>query len=243
VISSISQANIAQLTSSPRPTVDSKEVLAERLAKALANGGAYEDPALGEVTIIDYSKLPKPIEQFGEVRHGQYTEAGRSMETIKKELGKIEAMIAKRRPDLAGGWDAKLVDGKFKVTGLDADDAKWLETKLNANTALKGAAEAFIATTVSHLEVSSDNLPRVDFSYVTRKMESFDFHGVRAQLEDKLSFRALLSQSDDVIDSKRITMEAADRGMSGLAVAAHMLTPNNPPLEHKGAFFTTSYDG
>jgi len=165
------------------------------------------------------------------------------METIKKELGKIDAMLIKRRPDLAAAWDFKLVDGKFKVTGLNADDAKWLETKLNASTALKAAAGSFMSTAVTNLQASSDNLPRVDYSYVTRKMENFTFYDVKAQLEAKLSFRSLLTESDQIFDSERITMEAADRGMSGLAVAANLLMPSNQPIERMGAFFSTSYGG
>lgn len=245
MISSISQA-LSSSTSGPTVNKAARSAtgpIAQQIREAQESGGGSFDDSSLTATILELSTLPKPIEQFGEVRRGQNTEAGRSMETIKKELGKIDAMIAKRRPDLAGGWDFKLIEGKFKVTGLNASDAKWLETQLNENTSLKGAAELFMSTAVTNLQASSDNLPRVDYSYATRKMESFTFNDVKAQLEDRLSFRSLLTESDQIIDSNRITMEAADRGMSGLAVAANLLTPSNQPIERKGVFFSTSYGG
>lgn len=218
-------------------------VTAEQIKEAQERGGGTFDDASLTATIVDLSSVPKPIEQFSEVRRAQNTDAGRSMETIKQELGKIDTMIAKRRPELAGKWDFQLVDGKFKVTGLNADDAKWLEKKLNSNTALKDAAEAFVLTAVDNLQASSSNPARQDFNYLTRKMENYTFYDVRTQLSEKLSFKALLSGADQVFDSSKITMEAHDRGMSGLAVVANMLTASNQSVEGRpGSFYTAKYD-
>jgi len=168
--------------------------------------------------------------------------AGRAMETIKNELGKIDALIAKRRPELAGAWDFQLVGGKFKVTGLNADDAKWLERRLNANSALKDAAQSFVSTAVDDFEASAANPPRGEYNYVSGKIENYSFYKVKAQLEEKLSFKSLLTQADQIVDSNRITMEAMDRGDTGLNVVAHMLTPSNQPIEGRaGPFYTTPY--
>ncbi|MEO3689905.1 hypothetical protein [Roseateles paludis] len=243
MISSISQASTPS-TTTLRKSGSSTAITVEQITEAQAHGGAtFEDPALGSATIVDLSKVPKPIEQFSELRRAQNTEAGRSMETIKNELGKIESMIAKRRPEIAGKWDFQLVDGKLKVTGLNAGDAKWLESKLNANTSLKAAAEAFVATALENLQASSSNPPRKDLNLVTRKMENYTFYDVKDQLAEKLSFKALLTQSDQVFDSNKISMEAHDRGMSGLAVVANMLTPSNRTIEGRpGPFYTPTYD-
>lgn len=217
------------------------EATVARLEKAAALGTSFEDSSLGVAT---FSSDVKPkVDPYGELRLAQQEDVGRSMETIKKELGKIDAMIAKRRPELAGNWDFKLNDGKFKVTGLNADDAKWLETKLNSNTALTGAAESFVYTAVQNLQASSSNPPRGEFNYVTGHMENYTFFDVGSQLSEKLSFRSLLSQSDQVYDSNKINLDANARGTSGLAVVAMMLTASNPPIEgHPGAFYTAKYD-
>ncbi len=247
MITSISQASTPSASSSSLnrsvATPTSTGPTAEQIREAQERGGGtFDDPSL-KATVVDLSKVKQPIEQFGELRRAQNTEAGRSMETIKKELGKIEAMIAKRRPELAGNWYFKLVDGKFKVTGLEADDAKWLEKKLNSNTALKGAAQAFVSTAVENLQVSSSNPPRADLNYVTKKMENYTFYNVKSQLDEKLSFKSLLSQADQVFDSNKITMEAHDRGMSGLAAVATMLTASNQPIEGRGgSFYNAKYD-
>lgn len=246
MISSISQAPIAQLSSPARLIIDSPEVIAERLAKAQANGGTYEDPALGTATTVELSPYWKATQSFrqGEVQVVQAENAGRSMETIKKELGKIDVLIAKRRPELAGSnWDFKLVDGKFKVTGLDKDDAKWLEAKLNANTALRNAADSFISAATANLETTDANPARQDYNEFTGKMENFTFYKVSEQLTEKLSFRVLLTQADQIVDSKRVNMPPHTRGSTGIAVAATMLTATDPQIEGRGAFFTTSYGG
>lgn len=115
--------------------------------------------------------------------------------------------------------------------------------QLNSNTALKGAAQAFVSTAVENLQVSSSNPPRADLNYVTKKMENYTFYNVKSQLDEKLSFKSLLSQADQVFDSNKITMEAHDRGMSGLAAVATMLTASNQPIEGRGgSFYNAKYD-
>ena len=187
--------------------------------------------------------LKPKVDPYGQLRLTQQEDSGRSMDTIKRELGKIDAMVAKRRPELAGNWDFKLVDGKFKVTGLNADDAKWLEKKLNSNSALKGAAEAFVSTAVDNLQASSSNPARQEFNYVSGNMENYTFYDVKDQLAEKLSFKSLLTQSDQVYDSSRIELDANSRGTSGLSVVARMLTASNEPIEGRpGSFYTAKYD-
>lgn len=217
---------------------------AARLEKAAALGTSFEDPSLGNVTITDLSNVNKPkVDPFSQLRLNQQEDAGRSMDTIKRELGKIDAMVAKRRPELAGDWDFKLVDGKFKVTGVAADDARWLERKLNSNSALKGAAGAFVSTAIKNLQASSSNPPRQELNYVTGNMENYTFFDVKGQLEDKLSFRSLLSQSDQVYDSSKMNLDANARGTSGLSVVAMMLTASNQPIEGRGgSFYNATYD-
>ncbi len=246
MISIITQnLSLSTSTVGAKPSATSSStVTSEQIKQAQEQGGGtFEDPSLGAATIVDLSSIPKPVEQFGELRRAQYEDAGRSMETIKRELGKIDALVAKRRPELAGKWDFQLVDGKFKVTGLNAEDAKWLERKLNANTDLKGAAQAFVSTAIDNLQASSSNPPRQDFSYVTGKMENYTFYNVKEQLQEKLSFRSLLTQADQVTDSSKITMPVGDRGVDGLAVVANMLTASNQPIAGvQGSFYQTKYD-
>ena len=242
MIGSISQAPQAQTASQQGPTIDSPEVIAARLAKAVANGGTYEDPELGGVTLLE---IPEPLitqRAFMERQIGYDKDAGRSMNIMEKELGKISAMIAKRRPDIAGSqWDFKLVDGKLKISGLDEDDAKWLEGKLNANDTLVDAARAFITTAVAALETTEQTPAHVDYNYLTRRMETYDFSKVADQLSDKLYFREMFRDADVIFDSKRIQLEDASRGLAGLNVAANRLTVNSPPVERMGAFYPTSY--
>ena len=196
------------------------------------------------MTSVDLSEVNKrTISPFSQLRLTQQEDAGRSMETIKSELGKIDAMVARRRPELAGNWDFKLVDGKFKVTGLAADDARWLERKLNSNTALKGAAEAFVSKAVENLQASDSNPARNELNYVTGQMENYTFYNVKDQLEEKLSLRSLLTQSDQVYDSSKLTLDANSRGTSGLSVVAMMLTASNQPIEGRGgSFYNAKYD-
>lgn len=248
MITSITQALTPNVNNSPvdrTAAAASNDAITEaRIQEAQAQGGAtFDDPSLGSATIVDLASVKPKIEPYGELRRAQNTEAGRSMETIKSELSKLDAVIAKRRPELAGKWDFKLVDGKFKVTGVGEEDAKWLERKLNSNTALKGAAEAFVNTAVQNLQASDTNPPREEFNYASGHMENYTFYDVKDQLADKLSFRSMLSQSDQIFDSNRINLEAHDRGMSGLSVVASMLTASNQPVEGRaGTFYTTKYD-
>lgn len=241
MITTVSQAPLA-LTTGQRPTIDSEEVLATRLAKARENGGTYEDPALGAATIV---QIPEPLTSqraFRETQIAHNDAAGRSMNVIEKELDKVGAMLARRRPEIAAAhWDFKLVDGRFEVSGLDEDDAKWLESKLNANHKLVDAAKSFISTAVAALETTELTPAHVDYNYLSRRMETYDFSNVAEQLSDKLSFRALLQDSDLIFDSKRITLDDNSRGMSGLNVVANRLTVNNPPIERMGAFFANRY--
>lgn len=242
MISSISQAPLARTASQQGPTIDSPEVIAARLAKAVANGGTYEDPALGSVTITE---IPEPLitqRAFVERQIGYNKDAGRSMNIMEKELGKISAMIAKRRPDIAGSqWDFKLIDGKFKVSGLDEDDAKWLEGKLNANDKLVDAAKSFITTAVAALETTEQTPSHVDYNYLTRRMETYDFSKVADQLSEKLYFREMFRDADLIFDSKRIALADGSRGTAGLNVAANRLTVNSAPIERMGAFYSTRY--
>jgi hypothetical protein len=248
VITSISQTLTSSVSSSSlnktATAASQDEATAARLEKAAALGTSFEDPSLGAATIVDLSSVTKPkVDPYGPLRLAQQEDAGRSMDTIKKELGKIDAMVAKRRPELAGNWDFQLVDGKFKVTGLNADDAKWLEKKLNSNTALKGAAQAFVSTAVQNLQASGSNPARQEFNYVTGNMENYTFYDVKSQLTEKLSFRALLTQSDQVYDSNKINLDDNARGTSGLSVVATMLTASNQPIEgRQGSFYATKYD-
>jgi len=226
----------------PAAAASQGELTAARLAKAQELGTSFEDPSLGGVIVTLSSDKEPKIDPYGEVRLAQMDVAGRAMETIKNELGKIDALIAKRRPELAGAWDFQLVGGKFKVTGLNADDAKWLERRLNANSALKDAAQSFVSTAVDDFEASAANPPRGEYNYVSGKIENYSFYKVKAQLEEKLSFKSLLTQADQIVDSNRITMEAMDLGDTGLNVVAHMLTPSNQPIEGRaGPFYTTPY--
>ncbi len=227
MISSISQAPLVRTASQQGPTIDSPEAVAARLAKAVANGGSYEDPALGSLTLLE---IPEPLitqRAFMERQIGYDKDAGRSMNIMEKELGKISAMIAKRRPDIAGTqWDFKLVDGKFKVSGLDEDDAKWLEGKLNANDTLADAAKSLVATAVAALETTEQTPAHVDYNYLTRRMETYDFSNVADQLSEKLYFREMFRDADLIFDSKRIQLEDGSRGVAGLNVAANRLTVN-----------------
>jgi hypothetical protein len=242
VTSSISQATTSLTTDYQRPTT-SAEVVAERLCKALANGGIYEDPSLGEATI---SHVPEPLISQPEFRERQivhYNEAWRAMDVIEKELGKLDAKIAKQRPDLAGShWDFTLVDGKFKVSGLDADDAKWVESRLNGNDRLLDAAQAFISTAVAELETTAETPAHVDYNYLSRRMETYDFSNVAEQLSEKLSFRELFRDADLIVDSKQIAVNGPTRGMCGLNVATKRLTSNSrAPLHQPNMFYPTSY--
>jgi hypothetical protein len=218
-------------------------VTAEQIHQAQAQGGAtFDDPSL-TATFVDLSSMEPKIEPYGELRIEQKRDAGHSMETIKQELENIDTMIAKRRPDLAGSWDFKLVDGKFKVTGLNTDDTQWLERALNANTALQSAAESFVETAVQNLQASDANPARDEFNYATGHMENYTFYDVKSQLSEQLSFRSLLTQSDQIIDSSKVTMEAYDRGDCGLSVAATLLTASNQAIEGRpGLFYTDKYD-
>jgi len=231
---------------SPRaPAADSEDVIAARVAKAVANGGVDEDPDLFGTPVS--VEVPEPLitqRAFIERQIVQRTEAGRSMNAMDKELAKIDVMIARRRPEISDEhWDFKLVDGKLKVSGLEPDDARWLEGKLNGNATLKSAVESFVATAVANLETTADaNPPHMDYNYATRRMENYDFSDVAAQLAEKLSFRGLLNDAALIIDpSKFEHLEGATRGETGLSVAAQMLKPNDPPVERKGAFFVTRY--
>ena len=238
MISSVSRAPMAFTTGGAQSAA---EVMAERMAQGLANGEIHEDPALGTVTIIPVPESLTHQPAFIERQIVHKNAAGRSMDIIQRELGKLDAMIAKRRPDLGAGWDFRLVDGEFKVSGLPADDAKWLEGRLNANSALMDAASAFISTAVDELETTTQTPAHVDYNYLSRRMERYDFSNVAEQLSEKLSFRELLQDADVIFDSRRINLDAASRGMSGLNVAANRLTANSPPLERAGVFFSTSY--
>ncbi len=222
-----------------RAAADWVGVTAERLA--LANGGLHEDPALGAVTIIPVAESLKHQPAFIERQIVHRNAAGRSMDIIQKELGKLDAMLAKRRPDIGTGWDFRLVDGEFKVSGLPADDARWLEGRLNANPALMAAAGAFITAATGALETTAQTPVHADYNYLSRRMERYDFSNVAEQLAQKLSFRELLQDADVIFDSRRIHLDAGTRGLSGLNVAASRLTANSPPLERAGVFFSTSY--
>jgi hypothetical protein len=226
----------------PAAAASQDELTAARLAKAQELGTSFEDPSLGGVIVTLSSDKEPKIDPYGELRIAQKETAGRAMETIKKELGKIDALIAKRRPELAGAWDFQLVDGKFKVTGLNADDAKWLERRLNADTTLKNAAESFVSTAADDFEVSASNPQRGEYNYVSGKIENYSFSNVKAQLAEKLSFKSLLTQADQIADSNRISLATIHRGETGLNVVAHMLTPSNQPIEGRaGPFYTTQY--
>lgn len=214
--------------------------------EAATPGSVTEDPTLGVAVTVDISPYLKATQTFqsGPTQSAQAEDAGRSMETIKKELGKIDSLIAKRRPEIAGSnWDFKLVDGKFKVTGLNSDDAKWLEKNLNSNSALRNAAQSFISTATANLQTSDSNPARLDVSALTGRMENYTFYHVNEQLSGKLSFRALLTQADQVLDSNKLNIPTQNRGRSGLAVAATMLTASNPPIEGRaGPFYAAKYD-
>jgi hypothetical protein len=213
---------------------------------AIQPGSVVEDPSMGAVTVAEIAPYWKATESFsrGPVQVAHAEEAGRNMATIKTELRKIDAAIARFRPELSGSnWDFKLVDGKFEVTGLDTQDARWLENRLNANAALRGAAQSFIDTAAADLETTDSNPARQDFNYATGGMENYTFYKVAEQLADTLSFRSLLSQSDQIFDSERIELPDHDRGMSGLAVAATLLKASNPPIDGPpGPFYTPRYE-
>jgi len=226
----------------PAAAASQDELTAARLAKAKELGTSFEDPSLGGVIVTLSSDKEPKIDPYGELRHAQWQQAGSAMETIKQELGKVDAYIAKHRPELAGAWDAQLVDGKFKVTGLNTDDAKWLERKLNANSALKDAAQSFVNVSVENFQVSEANPARADYNYVSRRMEVYNFDNVKGQLAEKLSFKSFLGQADQVIDSNKYTVLTAYRGHDGLDAVARLLTPTNQPIQGRaGPFNTTQY--
>lgn len=225
------------------PPASPVDATAARIEKARQLGTSFEDPSLGGVVVALASANEPKIKPYGELRQAQKREAGEAMATIKQELGKIDAQIAKRRPDLAGQWDFQLVDGKFKVTGLNADDAKWLERRLNANPALKGAAESFVSTAVENLEASAANPARAEYNYLSRKMEVYNFENVKTQLADKLGFRSLLAGADQISDSNNGTVLTGFRGQNGLDVVARLLTPSHRAIEGpRGPFYTAKYD-
>jgi hypothetical protein len=212
---------------------------------AIKPGTAVEDPTLGEVTNVEISPYLKATQNFqrgpDQVEHAK--EAGRSMAVIEKELQNIDAMIAKNRPNLAGSnWDFKLVNGKLKVTGLAQDDTKWLEGKLNSNKALQDAAKSFMVAAAAELETTDKNPARLDYNYSTGRMENYTFYDVNEQFPDKVSFRSLLSKSNEIYDPSVQDIPDHDRGMSGLSVAATMLTATNQPIERTGAFYAVKYD-
>lgn len=118
-----------------------------------------------------------------------------------------------------------------------------LERRLNANSALKGAAESFVRVAVENLEASGANPVRAEYNYLRQKMEVYNFENVKAQLADKLAFRSLLAGADQIDDSNNGTVLTGFRGQNGLDAVARLLTPSSRPLEGpRGPFYTAKYD-
>jgi|GEM_PF-4680444 hypothetical protein len=244
-ISNIPTASIsrASLVRTEATTADGRSAAA-RLA-SVATDAVVEDPSLSSDKSVDLTSYTKATAaQYDPQQIVQQTAAAESMDAIRTELGKIDALIAEQRPELAGIWDFKLAKGELKVTGLSEDGAQWVEGRLNSNSALVGAAKAFTATAVANLQTTEENPSRAAFNYVTGHKENYTFFDVESQLSEKLSFRSMVQQADELLGSGQIVNLGGNAyGISGLAVAASVLTASNKPIEGaSGAFYTVRYD-
>lgn len=162
-------------------------------------------------------------------RTGPMLVADDSIKTIEDRLQKFQKNLSLARPDLSeSNWDITVQDGKIKVTGdIQPDDKRYMEARLNSDTALVGAVKTYMGAANAYLETSADNPAYTAMNGFTGKSTLYNFKDVGRQLEGKISFKALIADSWSAFENPN-GGEPGDpgnyRGATSLEILASRLT-------------------
>lgn len=192
--------------------------------------GSTTDPTPYEIT---YMRSPQEQEAFDyrvslNHRATPMLRADRAINTIEKQLKRLDLQVRQLRPQLAGvAWDVTVKDGKLKVVGeLGDEDRAWIEQQLNDDGVLSTAVGTYLQAAVDYLETSDDNPAYGAISGHTGRVQSYEFHDVAKQLDSSIRFKELNATSWEMYRNPN-TRELGDpgnyRGGSTLEILASRL--------------------
>ena len=124
-------------------------------------------------------------------------QADSALKLMEDRISKIQADLKASLPRIKpSDWDFSLKGGSLHVSGnLDADAQKLVEQKLNGDNLLGLAVKSYLKSAQTYLEATAENPGRTENNESTGKFQLYNFHDVQKQLEGKLAFKDLISQS------------------------------------------------
>lgn len=204
----VSNVNAVALTpATTRPTSASEAAAAAKSGLTPMQQGttskALEDPNVTLDASLTYTaqaaRSAKEQEEFDygvALNHRQQPmqQANTALDTIEDRIGDIGKAISAQRPDLGkANWDFTFSKGELQVTGnISASDRKWIEAKLNGDSALKNAANAYVEAAKSYLETSDENPAYGAINGFTHSVVSYNFSNVKDQIASVGGFRNIL---------------------------------------------------